>query len=511
MTLQTLPIPVPTNGDGVAVDVSNIHGEKTILLGGKFDGAYSILGSHDGTKFAPIGIFNASSPTSSAQIFDLALKYIKLQSHAIHAVGMTASVTGNLLAGANQFTALPSISAGSTGPQAITDLVTTIPPIGLLQGTGVILAGSFVGTISVEGSSEGTEWSPLGSFKIVGRLGADASSLAPVRYTEQVRYIRLNVLPGTAVRSTLVASIGGENVEASGGLPGPTGPTGPVGPTGPAGTGATGPAGPTGATGVPGATGPTGPAGTGATGPIGPTGVAGPTGATGPTGPAGTGATGPIGPTGATGTAGATGPAGATGAQGPTGATGTAGATGPAGATGAQGPTGPTGPSGGTLLWSKTIANTQQNLMTGSYLGGDADGVGSLTIPANELSAGKTLVISASGRTTCATTYTNNQMVLMVGAQLTATLGDYEPLPMAPDANRESWTMTATLTMTGTGTTAYANGVITYTTAFQTFQLMINGVIDTTIANTIDLIFHVAPAAMTTVMTGVSATVQLLG
>lgn len=107
------------------------------------------------------------------------------------------------------------------------------------------------------------------------------------------------------------------------GATGPTGPGGPTGPTGP--IGATGPAGVTGPTGavstVPGPTGATGPGGAvGATGATGPVGATGPQGATGPAGTVG--ATGPTGPAGATG---ATGPQGTAGAVGATGATGPAG------------------------------------------------------------------------------------------------------------------------------------------------------------------------------------------
>lgn len=127
-----------------------------------------------------------------------------------------------------------------------------------------------------------------------------------------------------------------ENIQAKGGVVGPTGPTGPPG-----------------ADGVDGSTGPTGPTGAaGADGPTGPTGTAGGVGPTGPTGPTST-TPGPTGPTGPTGPAG-----------GPTGPTGTPGATGPTGPTGATGQTGPTGPTGAQGAAFRNVCRLVDNIST---------------------------------------------------------------------------------------------------------------------------------------------------
>jgi hypothetical protein len=122
--------------------------------------------------------------------------------------------------------------------------------------------------------------------------------------------------------------VGPQGVTGPTGPTGAVGATGPTGPTGDAST-VTGPTGPTGAAStVTGPTGPTGAAST-VTGPTGPTGDIGSTGPTGPTGAASTvtGPTGPTGATGAASTVtGPTGPTGAQGATGPFGPTGPAGA-----------------------------------------------------------------------------------------------------------------------------------------------------------------------------------------
>ena len=54
MATFILNIPVPSAGDGVAVNVSVLVGEKTVTLSGTFEGQYVLLGSHDGIHFDPI-------------------------------------------------------------------------------------------------------------------------------------------------------------------------------------------------------------------------------------------------------------------------------------------------------------------------------------------------------------------------------------------------------------------------------------------------------------------------
>ena len=421
MTLQILPIPVPSSGfDGTPVDVSNIRGEKTIMLGGSFDGSYSILGSHNGNSYAPIGGFSASTPIGTSLILDTAIRYVRLRAKTSRAVGMTAAISGELLAGANQFFDLPSIAPGASGAQAITDLITSIPPIGLVQSTNVILTGDFYGAISVEGSLDGNEWSPLGAFKVGSQTrdnGGFVSTpeLSPVKYTEQVRYIRMNVTPGTLVRGTLSVSIGGEVVSSSGGTPGPAGPTGPTGPIGPAG---------------------------------------------------------------------------------------------PQGVTGVTGATGPAGPSGSSALWTKIVSTTLSNFTSGSIIGAEGTGVGTLTIPANTLQAGETINIRVWGTKQCNTTYDLSQMlVFLQGADVGSPGASGVPITMSNTAT--NWWLEASITITSVGAEGIFNSGGYLQDDFQTWSFSsVNG-IDTTSAATIQINTEVNPASATTTWTCLGAIISL--
>ena len=357
-------IPVPAIGEGPAVNVSSLIGRKTVTLAGTFTGTYAVLGSHDNVHYIPILYFNASGPEPVKQTIDGAFNSVKIRSLARNALGVTVSISGDSQPGICQFAQLAVLPPGIAGPQPIIDLFALFPVTGLVAGLNTICIGTFSGTISIEASLDGSNFSSLGSFRSGDRqesnLGLFVNPLefSPLPFDESIRYLRINVLTNTHVFAPVTLTLGGETPFGGIGPAGPTGTAGPTGPAGPAGTaGATGPAGADGATGPAGADGATGPAGAdGATGPAGADGATGPAGADGATGPAGadgvTGATGPDGAdgvTGATGPDGATGPAGAdgvTGATGPAGADGVTGATGPDGADGVTGATGPDGADG---------------------------------------------------------------------------------------------------------------------------------------------------------------------
>ena len=143
------------------------------------------------------------------------------------------------------------------------DLFALVPPSGLFKDTNIILSGTFVGSISIEGSLDGSRFSPIGIFNNLslppnnnGLLGPSPEN-SPITYTEQVRYVRANILPGTYLLSPINITFGGEIEIPATGPPGATGPAGATGATGAGVTGATGPIGPTGPGG--GATGATGP------------------------------------------------------------------------------------------------------------------------------------------------------------------------------------------------------------------------------------------------------------
>ena len=173
--------------------------------------------------------------------------------------------------GTNNFIAFSPIPAGAAvGPQAAVDLWALVPNTGLQPGFTVICSGEFVGTIAIEGSLDGINYSPVGvdaNGKAAGGFTVGARSneptaeaqydLSPLNVLDVVRYLRPRVGLGTTVRGPVQITVGGGQncVCGSGGGTG-VGATGPTGPAGPAGAaGATGPTGPAGATG------PAGPAG----------------------------------------------------------------------------------------------------------------------------------------------------------------------------------------------------------------------------------------------------------
>ena len=265
MPLTILPVSLPlTYGtDGPAVDISAFNDEKTILVAGSFGGQFIMLASHDGIKFAPVFSFGGIGVLSIKQIFKSAFKQIRFRNLATNPVNVTASVSGAVLPGANQFTGLPTIGINAYGPQSIVDLFALVPPSGLFKDTNIILSGTFVGSISIEGSLDGSRFSPIGIFNNLslppnnnGLLGPSPEN-SPITYTEQVRYVRANILPGTYLLSPINITFGGEIEIPATGPPGATGPAGATGATGAGVTGATGPIGPTGPGG--GATGATGP------------------------------------------------------------------------------------------------------------------------------------------------------------------------------------------------------------------------------------------------------------
>lgn len=219
MPLSILPIVVPVNygSYGPALDISGLRGEKTILLNGSFDGLILVYGSHNGVNFAPVFSFMGARPQSIKQIFNSSYQFIVLRCLARDMVAVNASISGEYSAVANSFASLPVVPAGAYGPQAIVDLFTLAPPDGLFEGTNLILTGDFVGSISIEGSLDGLRFSPVASFKNLSRptLGSGSQTTipehSPFPYTQQVRYLRVNVLNGTFVNGPLTITIGGEN------------------------------------------------------------------------------------------------------------------------------------------------------------------------------------------------------------------------------------------------------------------------------------------------------------
>ena len=218
MPLTILPIVVPpTYGTyGPILDVSVLRGEKTVLLDGSFDGLYVLYGSHDNANFVPVFSFFGARPQSIKQIFESSYLSVRLRSLATNAAGVSISISGEFSASTNSFAPLPLVPAGAYGPQAVVDLFALVPPSGLLSGTNVILTGNFVGSVSVEGSLDGVRFSPVAVFKNLSAPNPNSGlqpavpQNGPAPYTQQVRYLRVNVLEGTFVLGTLFATVGGE-------------------------------------------------------------------------------------------------------------------------------------------------------------------------------------------------------------------------------------------------------------------------------------------------------------
>jgi hypothetical protein len=205
MSTVSMNIPVPSSGFGLAVDVSSLVGEKTVALSGRYRGAYVLYGSHDGSRFAPLLIFNAGGIEGIRQTFKGAFAWLKLKSLATGAAGVSASVSGLSVTGDNSFT---SLGVGTVGNDAYqVDL-------------NFMGFGQLNGAVVVEGSLDGIGFNPIGEFASSGAGasllgGGSGIEFSPVVTKDRVRYVRLNV-QGSAEAGFLV-TVGGAMSEAGGG------------------------------------------------------------------------------------------------------------------------------------------------------------------------------------------------------------------------------------------------------------------------------------------------------
>ncbi len=119
-----------------------------------------------------------------------------------------------LVLGLNVFSIVsPVLIPGSTGPQAPIDLFTAVPPSGLDEKITFVCKGEFDGAIALEGSADGVTWDVLGQFT-VGRdadaMSGPALELSPLVLRAVVRFLRLNVTPGSTIKSATVITVGAE-------------------------------------------------------------------------------------------------------------------------------------------------------------------------------------------------------------------------------------------------------------------------------------------------------------
>ena len=208
MSTATVSIPVPVSGFGAAADVSALVGAKTVALAGRFRGAYVLYGSHDGSRYAPLLIFNAGGIEGIRQTFNGSFAWLRLKSLAGGASGVSCSVSGLSVPGDNSF--------GSVGLGSVVDLGTDQYQVDLnFMGFGKVR-----GAVVVEGSLDGVGWNPIGEFASEGAgssllAGGGEIELSPVATEARIRYVRL-VVQGS-VDGGFAVTVGGARSESSGG------------------------------------------------------------------------------------------------------------------------------------------------------------------------------------------------------------------------------------------------------------------------------------------------------
>ena len=211
MSTSVKSIPVPSSGFGPAVDVSSLVGEKTVVLSGRFRGAYVLYGSHQsgpGAHFAPLLIFNAGGIEGVKQTFKVSLAQVRLKSLASGAAGVSANISGLSVSGDNSFT--------SVGVGGVLDLGSDAFQVDLnFMGFGVVN-----GAVVVEGSLDGMSFNPLGNFSSSlaspSLLGGGAGiEFSPIVCSDRIRYVRLNVQGSVA--GGFMVTVGGAVSEGGGG------------------------------------------------------------------------------------------------------------------------------------------------------------------------------------------------------------------------------------------------------------------------------------------------------
>jgi hypothetical protein len=108
--------------------------------------------------------------------------------------------------GTNNFVAMPAISPGAAGGQPAVDLLVAVPTSGLDDDLTFLCSGQFSGSISVQGSTDGSDWSTLCQFDSTNLVGGLMSPvLVP---STAVRYLRAFI--NGAVITTVSLSVGAE-------------------------------------------------------------------------------------------------------------------------------------------------------------------------------------------------------------------------------------------------------------------------------------------------------------
>jgi len=214
----TLNVPANDGTDGAATDVSAAVGLKSVEISGAFSGSYIILGSHNGVNYVPLAMFQGGGdvkqtfsfvPHLSAQAggpfneaTGVVVRFLKVRRRSPDG-GVSITTGAGTSLTLNAFVAFATLNPGVTGPQAIVDLFTVVPPTGYFPGFSMFCDGAFSGgDILLEGSLDGVNFAPLAQFASQSLL-PNGSPFAPVIIEQVTRYVRLNVRSGVTGPTTI--------------------------------------------------------------------------------------------------------------------------------------------------------------------------------------------------------------------------------------------------------------------------------------------------------------------
>jgi len=222
-------VPPADKTDGAAVNVSGLQGVKTFEISGSYSGTYSILGSHDGNLYFPVAFFNSGGSSQTVRkTLEVVANFLKVHREAPQsglvtvniAARATTACASSTQGGLNNFFTLATLPPGANGPQPALDLFALVAATGM-DVSNVACGGSFTGQISVEGSLDGVNFSPLGGFlssQAQRGSGPGQSMFDPIVVGQVIRYIRANVLPSTVISTPTSLTMGGpQNCTCPGG------------------------------------------------------------------------------------------------------------------------------------------------------------------------------------------------------------------------------------------------------------------------------------------------------
>lgn len=213
MSIVIVPVTVPPFGDGPIADISALVGKKTVTLTGFFEGAYVLLASHNDATFDPLLTFNSDGRENIKVTLPDAYKSVRIRSAVITSSAVSAQVTGISAPGQNLFATLATFLPGAGGSSTVFDTASLFPPSGLETDINIMCAGGLEGDLVVEGSQNGADFNPIGSFQAGSRqrqlLGGlpPALEFNPLSTSDNTRYLRFTL--NGQVTSDLTLTVGG--------------------------------------------------------------------------------------------------------------------------------------------------------------------------------------------------------------------------------------------------------------------------------------------------------------